>query len=183
MGESLQHSTDPLADTLQLVEEVIGSDQLRTSTQPFTFQNRCCGGREWHMPLIVDSWFCMNACCRNRGKICWRARDPDARNTAAGHYPVPGELLRGWNKEIRDEKSTVEQPSPTLILALGGFRNKEWKGRMTKAEPQAKNSMDRLLQTYHGQPIGPLEQPDCLSKHSLTNLFSIKPYPYLNQNP
>ena len=91
------------------------------------------------MPLNVDRWSCMNACCRDRGKTGWRARDPDILDTTVVHYPVPGELLHGWNKEIRDEKSRVEQPSPIFILALWRFRVKGWKGRMTKAESQAKN--------------------------------------------
>ena len=46
MGESLPLPTDPLADALQLGEEVMGSDSLRTSTLQFTFENGCCGGRE-----------------------------------------------------------------------------------------------------------------------------------------
>jgi hypothetical protein len=72
------------------------------------------------MPLIL--YECLLS---KPGKDLLESRDLGAQDTATDHYPVPGELLRRWNKEIRVEKSIVEQLSPTLILAFRRFRDKE----------------------------------------------------------
>ena len=77
-----------------------------------------------HMPAIADRWACMNARCRNKGKTCWRSKVPGTPDTADDHYPVSSDLFRRWSKEVNDEISTVEKPSPQLIIAISKHRDR-----------------------------------------------------------
>ena len=79
------------------------------------------------MPGIADHWACMNTRCRNKGKACWRSKMPGAPDTADDHYPIPPDLFRRWSKEINDEISTLEQPSPQLVIALCRWRDRSRK--------------------------------------------------------
>ena len=79
------------------------------------------------MPAIADRWACMNTRCRNKGKTCWRSKKPGAPDIADDHYPVPTDLFRRWSKEVNDNVSTVEQPSPQLIIALCKWRDRSHK--------------------------------------------------------
>jgi hypothetical protein len=79
------------------------------------------------MPVIADCWACMNTRCRNKGKICWRSKKLGAPDTADDHYPVPSDLFRRWSKEVNDEVSTIQQPSPQLIIALCRWRDRSRK--------------------------------------------------------
>jgi len=63
------------------------------------------------MPAIADKWSCSNRSCRNYGFTCWQDRFPDTPDLATNHYPIPGELMRLWSKEIQDQYSTAAQPS------------------------------------------------------------------------
>jgi hypothetical protein len=91
------------------------------------------------MPAIADRWACMNSRCRNKGKVCWRSKMPGAPDTADDHYPVPPELFRRWSKEVNDEISTMEQPSPQLIIALYKWRDRSRKKEesITKLDDQS----------------------------------------------
>src|SRR5579871_1987796 len=92
-----------------------------------------------HMPAIADRWACMNARCRNKGKTCWRSKAPGAPDTADDHYPIPSDMFRRWSKEVNDKISTVEQPSPHLIVAICKFRDRSSKKdeSRTKSDQQS----------------------------------------------
>jgi len=105
-----------------------------------------------HMPAIADRWACMNVRCRNKGKTCWRSKEPGAPDTAGDHFPVPSDLFRRWSKEVNDEISTVEKPSPQLIIAMSKHRdrsrNKESKSDQPSAATTEISTTSALLNAF-----------------------------------
>ncbi|KAI9860125.1 MAG: hypothetical protein M1813_006235 [Trichoglossum hirsutum] len=129
----------------------------RTATQrqlaelPFILQSEAAAGNS--MPQVADYWTCLNSQCRNKGKTCWVNKlRPDARDNAADHYPVSGEVFRRWSHEISDKLSTVEQPSQQIIVLLVNWRERERK-KSTQAQQTPRPAEDissttnQLLQT------------------------------------
>jgi hypothetical protein len=99
--------------------------QVQLSSLPQVLEAEERAGNQ--MPGIADHWACMNIRCRNKGKTCWRSKMPGAPDTADDHYPIPPDLFRRWSKEINDGISTLEQPSPQLIIALCRWRDRDRK--------------------------------------------------------
>jgi hypothetical protein len=129
----------------------------RTATQrqlaelPDILQSEAAAGNS--MPQVADYWTCSNSQCRNKDKTCWiNKRHPDARDNAADHYSVSGEILRWWSREIADRLSTVEQPSQQIIVLLVNWREKERKkGTQAQQTPRPaediSSTTNQLLQT------------------------------------
>ncbi|KAI9766185.1 MAG: hypothetical protein M1840_006752 [Geoglossum simile] len=129
----------------------------RTATQwqlaelPNILQGEAATGNS--MPQVADYWTCSNSQCRNKNKTCWvNKRHPDARDNAADHYPVSGEIFRWWSHEIADELSMVELPSQQIIVLLVNWQEKERK-KGTQAQQTSRPAEDissttnQLLQT------------------------------------
>jgi hypothetical protein len=127
--------------------------QLQLNALPHVLEAEQLAGNQ--MPAIADHWACMNTRCRNKGKTCWRSKKPGAPDIADDHYPVPTDLFRRWSKEVNDEVSTVEQPSPQLIIALCKWKERSYKKAevATKTEEQsasatAASTTSALLNTF-----------------------------------
>ncbi len=90
------------------------------------------------MLAIADCQACMNVCCHNKGKVCWRSKMCGAPDTTDDHYPIPPNLFRCWSKEVNDEIFTIKQPSPQLIIALYRWRDRSYKKEelITKLDQQ-----------------------------------------------
>ena len=80
---------------------------------------------------------------------------PGALDTADDHYPIPPDLFRCWSKEINNEISTLEQPSPQLIIALCRWRDRSRKKdeSITKLDQQsvaatAASTTSKLLNVF-----------------------------------
>src|SRR5436305_117022 len=76
----------------------------------------------------------MNTCCCNKGKVCWCSKKPGASDIADDYYSVPSDLFCHWSKEINDEVSTIEKPSPQLIVALCSWKDKSHKKEQSVAK-------------------------------------------------
>jgi hypothetical protein len=85
------------------------------------------------MPTIIAEWPYKNIHCRNKGATCWVINR--ARDNPADHYIVDGELLRRWNRLIKDLKSTAKELSPDIIIDLVNHRRRrdEHKRRLLTA--------------------------------------------------
>jgi hypothetical protein len=89
----------------------------------------------------------MNTRCRNKGKAFWRSKMPRAPDTADDHYPIPPDLFRRWSKEINDEISALEQPSPQLIIALCRWRDRSRKKDESIAQPNQQSAASTAAST------------------------------------
>ncbi|KAH7394788.1 hypothetical protein BKA66DRAFT_285056 [Pyrenochaeta sp. MPI-SDFR-AT-0127] len=68
---------------------------------------------------IIDRWRCTNDACENYHKVCWVFKQEDRHlDRFENHYPVSRDLLRMWDREISVEKSTVQEPSDNIKIAL-----------------------------------------------------------------
>jgi hypothetical protein len=110
------------------------------------------------MPAIADKWSCSNRSCRNYGFTYWQDRFPDAPDLATNHYPIPGELMRLWSKEIQDQYSTAAQPSNHIVVKLVSYKLRE-KKQAEKGVPSQQgqggsSTTDQLLQALILQQIG-----------------------------
>ena len=78
------------------------------------------------MPVIADRWPCTNIYCRNKGKTCWQKKKaPDSPDTAVNHYPIGAEIFQRWNKELLSGDSTVDKPSPNIVVDLVNYKGRE----------------------------------------------------------
>jgi hypothetical protein len=97
-------------------------------------------------PKIAERWVCRSSQCKNKGRICW-VKGSTLRDNPQNHYPVPGELMRKWSKEISDAKVTVDE----LLLRLVADLVEEKAERRTRSKAlkdskkEAGSSSDRLL--------------------------------------
>ncbi|KAI9764941.1 MAG: hypothetical protein M1840_007966 [Geoglossum simile] len=141
------------------------------------------------MPQVADYWTCSNSQCRNKDKTCWvNKRHLDARNNAADHYPVCGEIFRQWSHEIADGLSTVEQPSQQIIVLLVNWQEKERK-KGTQAQQTLRlaedilSTMNQLLQTLIAAQTQHLAQNLYGGLHNLSAPLSNPPNPPLYAPP
>jgi hypothetical protein len=105
-----------------------------------------------YMDPIAEHWSCDVKGCLNYSKTCWRNLKPGAPENPAEHYPIAGDELRMWSREIKDGRSTVTEPSSRIVVALATFRERDRKKRnllslnqsVTEASGPS-NKIDKLL--------------------------------------
>jgi hypothetical protein len=97
-------------------------------------------------PLITEKWVCRSSQCKNKGKICW-VKGTILRDNPRNHYPISGELMRRWSREVSEQASTIEEPSSKLVTEFVEEKA-ERRNRSTalKAKKDTGSSSEKLFE-------------------------------------
>ena len=132
----------------QVVQGRRTTTQQQLATLPHVLSTEQTTGN--NMPSIADKWSCSNRSCPNFGFTCWQDRLPDAPDMPVNHFPVSGELMRLWGKEIATQHSTATQPSNHIVVKLVTWKLREKrkpeKGVSNHQEQGGNSATDQLLQ-------------------------------------
>jgi hypothetical protein len=83
---------------------------------------------------IIDRWICQLATCPNTPNICWVDRREGQVDRVQDHYPVTGELLAMWNRDVMTGNGSAQQPSDRVIMKLKQHKEARKKPKKRKSE-------------------------------------------------
>ncbi|KAF2876489.1 hypothetical protein BDV95DRAFT_484102 [Massariosphaeria phaeospora] len=81
---------------------------------------------------IRDHWACRDAHCENFPLTCWVRRREGQPDQFENHYAVNGHIIAMWAREVSQERSTIQEPSDNVRVAILQDRDRAVANRTQK---------------------------------------------------